>query len=275
MLNFTSVKVSSFNLGEFVVTWKVDLKPVSEDITNYRFYVERSNSEEGPFDELNPTAPLTDTFTFTDRQVNRLSKWRRFFYRIRAVDVSVTPNVTVTSKPADMVISSLTEQRLHSLEMARLDRVLLSGVGVVPGFVGIKCLVFKRRTFGQRCTDCWDNLKQKVTSSRCFNCYGTGFRFGFHTPIKTYFSFDVSTDRPDMTPIGEQQPNTLKAWTSNYPKISGGDVFVDGQNDRWRVAIKTATENFREPVRQTFNLFHLAPGDVEYSIPFDTNLLEG
>lgn len=274
MLVFTNVKVSSFDLDEFVVTWTVDLKPATEDINNYRFFVQRSNSEEGPFDELNTAAPLTDTFTFTDKQINRLSKWRRFFYRIRAVDVSVIPNVEVISKPADLAIQSLTEQKRHELEMARLDRILLSGVGVVPGFVGVKCLVFKRRSFGQRCPECWDDLKRKVTMSRCLTCFGTGFRFGYHTPIVTHICFDVSTDKPELTPIGETQPNVLRAWTSNYPVLTGGDLIIDQENARWRVQMETRTEHLRIIIRQTISLFQLQPGDVEYQVPFNTALLD-
>lgn len=272
MITVTNVSVSSFDLDEFVISWAVDLKPATTDINNFQFFVQRSNSPEGPFDELN-TVPLVDTFIFVDRQINRFSKWRRFFYRIRAVDISVTPNIETLSDPGFLAISSLTEQKRHQLEMIRLEKILLSGVGVVPGFVGVKCLIFKRRSFGQRCTECWDDLKQRVVSSQCLTCFRTGFRYGYFKPIVSYLSFDVSTEKPEMSPYGESQPNTVKAWTTNYPIVTGGDLVIDQEAIRWRVQMETRTELLRTITRQLLSLYQITPGDVEYKVPFDTALL--
>ena len=269
MLSFTSVKVSSFDLDNFVISWAVDLNPATQPVTDFRFFVQRSNATSGPFDELNAIA-LVDTFSFIDNQVNRLSKWRRFFYRIRALDT--VSNAETISEVSQIAIPSLTEQKRYQLEIIRLERLLLQGVGAVPGFVGIKCLIFNRRTFGQRCTQCWDFLKKKVSVSRCLTCFGSGFNLGFHTPIIMHINFSPSSESPELSEIGEQQQNVIDAWTTNFPILTGGDLIIDQENIRWRVIGQSRTEMRRSPTRQMLKLYQISPDDIEYSVPFDPDL---
>jgi hypothetical protein len=272
VLFFSSVNVKSFDLDNFVVTWAVDLNPTTEDITKYRFFVQRSNSPEGPFDELNTPAPLTDVYTFTDTQIDRLSKWRRYFYRIRAIDVT-DPTVEVISSPKEFLVPILNIQSLVQREIIRTEKIILNGIGITPSTVGIKCLVFIRRTFGQRCPDCWDPVKKKVSRSQCEQCFAVGFKGGYHAPIVVDVNFSPPADQVELTPIGETQPDVIKAWMTNYPPLTGGDLIVDSNNVRWRVVNQTRTEALRNMVRQTLSLYHLPPGDIEYLVPFDTDLL--
>lgn len=274
MLFFTSIKVSSFDLDNFVISWTVELNPPVEDITKYRFYVQRSNAPEGPFDELNTTSPLIDTYTFIDSQIDRLSKWRRYYYRVRCVNIIDTPTVEIISDPADFIVPKLSTQRLIQLEIIRTEKILLQGVGLTPNFVGVKSLAFIRRTFGQRCSDCWDFTKKKVNSSRCFTCFGVGFKGGYHTPILVYINYSPPGEQPELSALGEMQPNTIRAWMTNYPVLTEGDLIVDANNARWRVANQTRTEMLRTTTRQTLALYHLPPGDVEYYVPVNSSLLE-
>lgn len=272
MLFFSTVNVKSFDLDNFVITWAIDLNPVTEDVTKYRFFVQRSNSPEGPFDTLNTSSPLIDTYTFTDTQLDRLSKWRRYFYRIRATD-STDSSVEIFSDVAEFLVPTLTTQTLVQREIIRTEKILLQGIGVSAGTVGVKCLAFVRRTFGQRCPECWDAVKKKVSKSQCETCFGVGFKSGYHNPIVVYVNFSPPSDQAELTPIGELQPDVIKAWMSNYPPLTGGDLIVDSNNVRWRVVNQTRTEALRNIVRQTLSLYHLPPGDIEYEVQFDTDLL--
>lgn len=274
MLNFTSIKVSSFDLDNFVITWSFDLKPVTEDINKYQFFVQRSNSPNGPFDELNTSSPLIDTFTYTDTQINRLSKWRHFFYRVRAVNVVDAPLENIFSEPAELIMQSLNVQRRQQLEIIRLEKILLQGVGVTPGFVGIKCLAFIRRSFGQRCTRCWDPVRKKVSSSQCETCFGVGFERGYFDPIVLYVNFSPDQNEAQLEPLGEVETDIVRAWTSNFPILSDGDIIIDPEGVRWRVKSQTKTQILRRITRQSIILYYIQAGDIEYKIPFNVNLLQ-
>jgi hypothetical protein len=273
VLTFPTVNVSSLDLDSSVISWTVDLQPETIDVTRFNFFVQRSTSPGGDFDELNTTA-LVDTFTYLDSQMHRRSKWRAFFYRIRAVDTGVAPNVEYFSQVASLNIPSLTMQQRVRLEIIRAERILLQGVGVTPGFVGIPTLIYIRRTFGQRCPMCWDSVKKRVSMSKCLSCYGTGFYRGFHTPINTYLNFAPSTNQSELSPLGESEPNIVKAWMSNYPPLSHGDLIVDQENFRWRVVSQTRTESLRQSVRQLLTLYSLSPGDIEFSLAVNPALFE-
>lgn len=265
--------MSGFDLDSFVVSWAIELNPATRPITDFQFFVERSTAEEGPFDVLNPTSPLVDVYTFTDTQVNRLSKWREFYYRIRAVDLTGGDPVTTFSNVESMRVQNRTVQQLVRLEITRTERILLDGNGIFPGFVTVKCLLFNRRTFGQRCPECWDSTKKVVSSSQCVRCFSTGFLGGYHKPIPLNIAFGQTTERQDPTPLGVSQENIEEAWTSSYPSISPDDLLIDVENLRWRVLTRRTTENTRIAVRQILQIYQLDPGDIEYLVSFDPNLL--
>lgn len=274
MLGFTEVVVSSFDLDTFVVRFAVELNPPTRPVTDFQFFVERSTAEAGPFDVLNPTAPLVDTYTFTDTQVNRLSKWRRFYYRVRAVDTTGAFPVETISPLAVLQVPTLDYQQRVRREIIRNERLLLNGNGIFAGFINARCLIFNRRTFGQRCPECWDPVKKSVGKSRCFTCYGVGFKGGYHTPIRANLAFGQTTEIDVLTPLGTEQPHIDSAWLSVFPTVTSDDLIVSSENARYRVKSRRSTENSKLTVRQLLELIQLQPGEIEYLIQFDPALLE-
>jgi hypothetical protein len=164
---------------------------------------------------------------------------------------------------------------MQRLEIIRVEKILLQGPGITPGFNGVPCLFYSRRTFGQRCLECWDEIKKQTTKSQCSSCYGTGFRFGYHNPQLMYVDFGPSTEDSQIMPFGETEPNEIYVWTTVYPRATKGDLFIDEENGRWRVEKKPRIEMLRQEVRQTLVLYQIPTGDVEFKIPVDKTLFEG
>ena len=214
MIEVGALQVKSFVLDELTISWQVELDP-DEDINDFEFKVLRSLSPEDEFEEVSPG--LIDVYTFVDIDVNTRSKWRKFYYMVTATH---TPSGDITaSSVQDSFIP--TEQTLIGLEIARRERILLQGVGQTPGFVGVPCDLFVRRTFGPHCPECWSDIKGKVQKSHCPNCFGTGRRGGYMLPISpVYFQIEPHAQSEDHTNIGKQQNAQTSAWTTNFPLLS-------------------------------------------------------
>lgn len=260
MIEIGALQVRSFVLDELAISWQAELDP-DEDINDFEFRVLRSLSPEDGFEAVSPG--LIDTYAFVDRDVNTRSKWRKFYYKVEATH---TPTgMQAFSKVANSYIP--TGSTLIGLEIARRERILLSGAGQTDGYTGVPCMLFVRRTFGPHCPECWDSIKKKVRRSNCVHCYGTGRYLGYMNPISVRFQIEPHSLSEDHTNIGKQQHALTSAWTSNYPLLTPGDIVVEVMgNRRWRIETVTPTEQLRVTVRQIVKLFYLDESDIQYRL---------
>lgn len=270
MLSFTKFEVKGYAIGSFNLSWQAVPDPASEDISDFKYHVLRSNSPEGPFDRITPAGGLS-AFQFEDTTVNRFSKWRRWYYKIEAVGPGP---VTVFSPVFTLVVPFPTRQGLVAAEIRRNRKILLEGIGITPGTIGIRCLFYARRTFGNRCAECWDFVKRQVGNDRCLICFGTGFTGGYLPPLALYVNVGPSTEATDLDPISEREPSKIQGWTTNYPEITRGDLLITQGNRRYRVEVKKESQQLEITYRQFLSLYEIPPVDVEYLFPIDTVLLE-
>ena len=250
MLEFDKIWVDVYNLDYLVVNWAV--KPSAEDISLYRFSVWRSDSPDADFAMV--CDGLQNTFSYKDTSVDLYSKWRKFFYKIQLY-LATDPATIVTS----LVESNSTKPDPIALEIVRRNNLVLKN------FVGVPSYVFIRRTWGQRCSNCWDPIKQRKTQSNCSICYNTGFVGGFFDPVSVNINYNPS---PEMVRHAnfEQQIDNTTAWMSNYPPISPKDIIVENGRKRWRVVQVNHTEKKRLVLHQIFSLTQVNLNDIEYKL---------
>lgn len=152
------------------------------------------------------------------------------------------------------------EPDLIALEIVRRHSLLLRR------FSGIPCFFFIAKTFGQRCR-CWDKTKSRVASSRCPDCYNTGFSGGFFPPIPGYYAREATPDMIQLAAWGELHESQSSAWTTNYPLLSPRDIVADAETgDRWRVESITNIEQKGYAVMQILKISKINPGDIEFNL---------
>lgn len=262
MLELVNIQARSLELSRLFLTWETE---GSADPQDYDIYVERAGAPSGPWHTLTPQ-PLVDRYMFVDVQQGLMSRWERLHYRLRVVrraggDTAYFPRQRTTTLVA--------RPTLDALEMARQEMILLRE------FTGRECWLFKKRTFGPRCPECWDVYSQQVTKSGCLTCYGTGYAGGYHRPMKFWIQIDPAADNPQLAaPVGELRPVTTTARTIFFPPVDPRDVIVEPENVRWRVGPRTNTERVRHPVKQEMQLVRIIEGDVEFNLPISTDILE-
>ena len=260
MLDLTNVKINSLDLDRLYLSWETES---NEDPQDYDFWVERSGSPSGPWDTITARA-LVDTYLFVDIEPGLLHIWAHRYYRIRVVRRDTQETAYYPTVPVRLQA----EPPLDALEMARQELVLLKE------FTGRLCWLFKRRTQGFRCPECWDPRASQRMKSRCLSCYDTSFAGGYHNPIECYIQIDPTASAPQLTgAIGEQQQQNTTARTIFFPPIDPRDVLVEAENIRWKVQVRTYTERVRSPVKQEMQLHRIPRPDIEYLLPLDLDVL--
>jgi len=256
MLTVTKFVARSFDLDHIDLFWEIsDFGDAQDVITAYNFFVLRSESPEGPFDQI--AGPFQDQYSFRDFSVNLLHKWRKIFYKLKIV------HIPTSSEEVIGAASLMAEPDLISLEIQRQEDVLFRQL------IGRRCWLFPVRTFGPKC-GCFDVTMNRRTRSMCITCFDTGYLGGFLSPIETYIQIDPEPDSPSNTAIkGEQQPKNTSARLISYPPIKPKDIIVEPENKRWRVVTRSGTERLRSVVRQELSIHHIPKGDVEYKLPIN------
>lgn len=261
MIRFTSIKVGSFVLHELNVSWEFETDP-EENILDYEFFVLRSEAPHDGFEVVSPG--LVDSHDYTDRDVNTESKWRKFYYKVRARHIP-----TGREAFSDLANSYIpNEATLEGLEIVSRNNIILYGAGgdFRKKFSGVPFWFFKRRTFGPRCGECYNERLRQTVRDNCCSCFGTGRQGGFYSPIQVNFQIDPVAQAQDHSNLTMQEPARTRAWTSNYPLIQPGDVLVGSGNRRYEIETMQPTSLNEVIIRQIVSLFYISPGAIEYQL---------
>lgn len=250
-LRIERARVRSLDTSVMEVTWETDTGVV--DVLDYRFQVLRSESGEGPFEAITPE--FEDRYIFVDRRVPSSDIFRQLWYKIRVRHKAT--NDTVDFGP----YTREAEPDLVAMALRRNQQALFTRVA------GRQCWLFPRRTFGTRCTNCWDRVLSAKKVANCVACYDTGFIRGFLNPIVVWAQVDPVAKAVQIQVLQKGQQQMTSARMTSYPVVKPGDVLVEAENKRWRVVGVETSERLRAIVKQTLTLRLIATTDIEYKLP--------
>ena len=251
MLEISRLWVASFDLDRIDLFWEI--QNTVEDHLLYSFYIERSESIAGPWTLIG--GPFKDKWYFRDIQVNQRHRHRKYFYRIRIVE-DATADTSYSSVSSRDALPDLV-----ALEIMRRMMVLLKEK------VGRTSFLFPARTFGTRCPNCWDKIRQKIMKDNCITCFGTGFAGGYMSPIEILIQIDPEAEASQATSSGDNADTKTTARMMAIPRLKPKDVIVEAENTRWVVMSVSSTQRLRAVVHQEVQLHQLQPGDIAYKVP--------
>ena len=253
MLSVVGLKVRSLDVDFMEVSWRI--RDTMEDIFDYSFQLQRSESVGGPWDDL--SIPFFDKYLFYDKFSKPFNKNRTLNYRL------VITNIHNGDQSIEGPVNQTADVDLFAQELRRQVGLLYRE------FVGRRCWLLPIRTFGQRCT-CWSNTLQKRTRSGCSQCYDTGFVRGYLAPIEMWAQVEpVTRQAEQVTSVGLLQQQDTIANTIDMWAVKPRDILIEAENQRWRVASINQTELGRAPTKITMQLHAIPQSDIEYKFPLE------
>ncbi len=258
MLRINSFYARSFDLDHINVFWELENDPNSDDIIAFEFILYKSESPGGPWSPV--TAPFSNRFFFQDTTNPLQHKYRKIFYRLIV-------RHKVTSETKEFITSQIPEPDLQALEIIRLENKLFTN------FVGRKCIVYPRKTFGARCT-CWDNISGRAKHSNCMTCYGVTYLGGYLSPFVCYIQIDPSVKSAQPTVNIIHNPSISTARLISFPPINPLDIIIENENKRWIVLSVRTTERLRSPVHQELEIKEVLKSDIAYKLPTNIDILD-
>lgn len=251
MIRLANVRVTGFGRDYNDIYWEVP--PTMEDLQEYEFYVERSEAEAGPFHAI--TGRMIDRYYVQDNDFPPTSLNRTLFYRVRV------RHPMSGREFYSEVVDRQGKLDLIAAEITRLESLLFQE------FVGGVCWLFPRRTFGQRCPQCWDEDLERSVDTDCGTCFRTGFSGGYHYPIQFHAQIDESplTEQASVHDHLQQRMYTFRCPSS--PEVKPLDLFIDYKNRRMRVVQVHGTTRLGVRVHHEIQAVLLQPGSIEDAVP--------
>lgn len=247
------------SVSELRLAWIIS--DTEEALSKYEFRIERSVDTNDNFEDIGKVSG--DSFRFTDYNASGLKRNVIFYYR-------VTPYDKLTGHPGESkeCVSNFNREEDNIAYYIRyVDNVYLDFINNQVGFI------LSRRKFGQRCPVCWDDIRKQHKKTFCPVCYGTSYVGGYHKPYQVMYNILNSPRVVTEQVTPDDRSNTqqsITAWIREYPMVGIGDIFVNDDNDRYKIVqLQTTTKNNEHILRQVMTLQKLAPTDQAYQISID------
>jgi hypothetical protein len=250
LIDIVEFRCRSLDVDKNELSWQ--LGPTSEDILDYNFQVQRSESPNGPWDILTP--PFQDEYVYIDKAIYTGDRWRKFYYRIFVTQVPT--GETKSFGP----VSQEPDADLVAQELRRHMQLLFKE------FAGRRCWVLPVRTFGQRCS-CFNQKLKMRQRSGCKLCWDTSWVRGYLHPIESWIQVDPSPKTKQFTNVGEQEQSNSTMRLVWYPPLKPDDLIIEPENRRWKVVQVSQTEQGRAAVHQEVQIHEVPPKDIEYAVP--------
>jgi hypothetical protein len=268
-LGITITKVTPLYPRRIFVQW--DLNDPTENGT-YTFQVRRSGSSEGPWEDLE--LGLQNGFSYIDdfdapvyednATAHPFSLQRQFYYQVTVIPPSGCTNGAVAEAHG-------VDPELPPIQRGLRRKLRYEESRLWKAFNGVRLALLKRRHWGQRCPDCYDDTTRACTLDNCTTCYGTSFIGGYWDPVILYgrihppHNIQAQTTQRDKNEASQHHITTL-----DVPLMQDDDLIVEiDTNQRHIVRRKTQTELKRKSVHQQLTTALLERGAVEYELPVD------
>jgi hypothetical protein len=259
MLKITKVNIK--HLAPTIVNIAWDLESTTEDLSNYEINIFQS---ETPTDVLADYTLIASGISpayraqYDDDSVTGLTnKFDTLVYRVQVRelatgDYKLSPAAIVTVH-GDMNAKYIIRHR--ELVLNRLS--------------GQKFIVLKKKTFGQYCTNCYDETLQRTTVGKCSICYGTGYVGGYYSPYTIHAQINENPPRQIITTYGDWQDQDALLVMSVSPTVMPGDVIIDLYHRRWVAISPRSTNKAMFTIAQQIQMRQIESDDIiyQFSVP--------
>jgi hypothetical protein len=255
-----SITVYPYWFKQITLEWVVPT-----DWGSCRFNVYKAQTEDGPFTKLNQAPLEVGTNFFKDTTTQDFSKIYRSWYIVEAV---LSTGKRIQSEPQTWGNKRLPWVELRSQEIQRREWLLLNK------FTGSECYSLRRRTYGKRCSNCWNFDLEKCTIDKCIVCMGTSFEGGYFPAARTLMQFDADPDQIVLEYFGKWEVNETFSWTIAFPEVRQRDlIYRVMDNSLFEISDRKETTLQSVAVRQLLKVIELDRESPEFQAILNNNLI--
>lgn len=256
MIDIRKSEVTTYDLNNLTYQWEYANQQPGVDLTTTTVDVQRSETPDfSEFETIAAGLNANNTVTYTDTLLSGVitRRYNNIFYRARFVQSDGHETIT--------------EPRFLTRQLNKGARKILFKENRILRLRGIPCYIFKRKSYGQPCTECFDDTLGVQLESNCSTCYNTRIVGGYYPAIQQNAFLTEAPDRNTINRFGEFNPGQLMFSITSYPDLAPKDLVVDHLNRRWWIRNVRNTSLYGFVVNQDAALDLVDHNDVVYDLP--------
>ena len=249
------------DINRLVVTWDKVKNPdydkfdINNPIINIYYNVFRSQSINGIYVRVNKY--LIDTNRFEDKELSIHSN-TRYWYKVSTVceffdgsfvESKLSQPVTYEVKNENKWFNKMNERNMWILKN---DAVLMD--------------LYIRKTEGEHCPNCWNDIRGQSANNNCKTCFGTGFIGGYEPVFQLYVRQKPVNTQVDVSTQGYTYNNAPGAWTISSVQIRNRDLLINPQGRIFAVTSSHINHAAGYYFHQELQMKEIDPTDNRYNI---------
>ena len=260
MLTLTTLSLDSYNRDQVTISWVWNA--TSEPIVDYALDIYRSDGPgtAGSIEQytlIGSGISATESY-FTDVNISGIYNFGRTWYYKLVLTNTLTEAVShLTDTPL---------YKFYQTEDYAYNEILIRKRIVLDKKSGRTVKLLKKRSWGTRCTDCWDSVLYRSNDPDCITCHGTTWIGGYFNYLDFKAIITPSPQYNQITMFGEWMPSDVLLTTLNFPIIAVKDVIVDEKNTRWEVKNIRPLEKLGYIIEQAVQLARIVEDDPVYLV---------
>jgi len=249
--------------GQLLVVWdgvnnpdkdKVSISPETL-IGRVEYNIYRSLSLGGIFYKLN-THHLSQP-RYEDNNVSKNPN-TQYFYKVSTVAIMGDGVTKVEGKLSDPITFQIPTENRWFKKINERNMWILKNTGIIMD-------VYRRKTEGERCSFCYDEIRAQGDPD-CTNCFGTTFEGGYEPMTQIYIRQKPTTEQLQLTAQGYVPDNNPGAWTISSIELTNRDLMFNPFGKLFSVMNGNISHAAGYMFHQELQLKELDPTDKRHQI---------
>ena len=249
------------DIKRLVVTWDKVINPdydkfdINNPIVNIYYNVFRSQSINGIYVRVNKY--LINTNRFEDKELS-IHPNTRYWYKVSTV-CEFFDGSFVESKLSQPVTYEVKNENKWFTKMNERNMWILKNDAVLMD-------LYIRKTEGEHCPKCWNDIRGQSANNNCKVCFGTGFIGGYEPVFQLYVRQKPVNTQVDVSTEGYAYNNAPGAWTISSVQIRNRDLLINPQGRMFAVTSSHINHAAGYYFHQELQMKEIDPTDNRYNI---------
>lgn len=252
------------DIKQLIISWdKVENpdkgKRSKNKIEEVKYNVYRGTSLNGIFFKLNDNPLKTNQYI---DKVLSLNPNTNYWYKISTVAIFSDGSFSE---------SFLSQPEMYKVEntnkwfnkMNERNMWILKNTGVLMD-------LYTRKTTGEKCPDCWDEIRGQSINPKCEKCFGTTFVGGYEPAVQLYVRQKPAPQQLDIITQGYSINSTPGLWTISSIKLHNRDLLINPEGRIFSITSANISHAAGFYFHQELQAKEIDPNDIRYKIKRET-----
>lgn len=253
------------NIKKMIITWNRVFNPdinnndILNPIISVNYNVYRSTSINGLYIKINKV--LIDSNRYEDTSIG-INPNTLYWYKVSTV-ATFFDGTTSESKLSEPVTYKVRNDNKWFNKMNERNMWILKNTGVLMD-------LYTRKTTGEKCPDCWDEIRGQSINPKCEKCFGTTFVGGYEPAVQLYVRQKPAPQQLDIITQGYSINSTPGLWTISSIKLHNRDLLINPEGRIFSITSANISHAAGFYFHQELQAKEIDPNDIRYKIKRET-----